>query len=302
MRTKTIALAVLAAVAAAPLSAAETKVPIGQKVAGFTLKELEEHYREVIALAAGAVGYFVVLRRQAFAAHAIGHIGFAGAAGAVLLGLSPLTGLLVFCLGAGLLIGLGGASLDDRDAVVGVTLTAALGLGVLFISLYSGYANATYSILFGQILGVTVGDVWLVGALSLAVVLVISLVYRPMLFVSVDAQSAESRGLSVRGLSLLFMALLAITTVVAIQIVGVLLVFSLLVAPAAAAEVVTRRPWRALVLSTVLALLSAWVGLFLGVWIGGPVSFWITALASLSYLVARLGAGWRARVALVASA
>ncbi len=255
-----------------------------------------------VAFAAGLVGYFVVLRRQAFAAHAIGHIGFAGAAGAVLLGFSPLAGLLVFCLGAGLLIGLGGASLDDRDAVVGVTLTAALGLGVLFISLYSGYANATYSILFGQILGVTLGDVWMVAALSIAVVLAVSVVYRPMLFVSVDAQSAESRGLSVRGLSLLFMALLAITTVVAIQIVGVLLVFSLLVAPAAAAEVVTRRPWRALVLSSALALMSAWVGLFLGVWIGGPVSFWITALASLSYLVARLGAGWRARAALVASA
>ena len=255
-----------------------------------------------VAFAAGLVGYFVVLRRQAFAAHAIGHIGFAGAAGAVLLGFSPLAGLLVFCLGAGLLIGLGGASLDDRDAVVGVTLTAALGLGVLFISLYSGYANATYSILFGQILGVTLGDVWLVAALSIAVVLVVSVVYRPMLFVSVDAQSAESRGLSVRGLSLLFMTLLALTTVVAIQIVGVLLVFSLLVAPAAAAEVVTRRPWRALVLSTALALASAWVGLFLGVWIGGPVSFWITALASSSYLVARLGAGWRARAALAVSA
>ncbi len=254
-----------------------------------------------VAFAAGLVGYFVVLRRQAFAAHAIGHIGFAGAAGAVLLGLSPLAGLLVFCLGAGLLIGLGGASLDDRDAVVGVTLTAALGLGVLFISLYSGYANATYSILFGQILGVTIGDVWLVAALSIAVVLVVSLVYRPMLFVSVDAQSAEARGLSVRGLSLLFMALLAITTVVAIQIVGVLLVFSLLVAPAAAAEVVTRRPWRALVLSTALALLSAWAGLFLGVWIGGPVSFWITALASLAYLVARVGAGWRAHYALASA-
>lgn len=255
-----------------------------------------------VALAAGLVGYFVVLRRQAFAAHAIGHIGFAGAAGAVLLGLSPLTGLLVFCLGAGLLIGFGGASLDDRDAVVGVTLTAALGLGVLFISLYSGYANATYSILFGQILGVTVGDVWMVAALSIAVIAVISIVYRPMLFVSVDAQSAEARGLSVRGLSLLFMALLAITTVVAIQIVGVLLVFSLLVAPAAAAEVVTRRPWRALLLSTTLALLSAWIGLFLGVWIGGPVSFWITALASSAYLVARLSAGWQARAARVASA
>ncbi len=248
-----------------------------------------------VALAAGAVGYFVVLRRQAFAAHAIGHVGFAGAAGAVLLGLSPIVGLLVFCLGAGLLIGLGGATLDDRDAVVGVTLTAALGLGVLFISLYSGYANATYSILFGQILGVTWGAVGLVAALSLGVLLVVSLTYRPLLFISVDERSAASRGISTRGLSLLFMSLLAITTVVAIQIVGVLLVFSLLVAPAAAAEVMTSRPLGAMFLSMFLALVSAWFGLFLGVWIGGPVSFWITALASLAYLFARLAALRRAR-------
>jgi zinc/manganese transport system permease protein len=237
-----------------------------------------------VALAAGAVGYFVVLRRQAFAAHAIGHVGFAGAAGAVWLGLSPIVGLLVFCLGAGLLIGIGGASLDESDAVVGVTLTAALGLGVLFISLYSGYANATYSILFGQILGVTWDD----AALSLGVLLVVSLAYRPLLFASVDAQSAAARGLSIRAMSLLFMALLAITTVVAIQIVGVLLVFSLLVAPAAAAEVLTNRPLRAMGLAMALALASAWIGVFLGVWIGGPVSFWITALASSSYLLARL--------------
>jgi zinc/manganese transport system permease protein len=244
-----------------------------------------------VALAAGAVGYFVVLRRQAFAAHAIGHVGFAGAAGAVWLGLSPIVGLLVFCLGAGLLIGVGGAALDESDAVVGVTLTAALGLGVLFISLYSGYANATYSILFGQILGVTWGDVGLVALLSLVVLVVLSFVYRPLLFVSVDAQSAEARGVSTRAMSLLFMALLALTTVVAIQIVGVLLVFSLLVAPAAAAEAATSRPLLALGLSMGLALFSAWLGLLLGVWIGGPVSFWITALAALSYLVARLVGG-----------
>ena len=241
-----------------------------------------------VALAAGVVGYFVVLRRQAFAAHAIGHVGFAGAAGAVLLGISPLVGLLVFCLGAGLLIGLGSANLDERDAVVGVTLTAALGLGVLFISLYSGYANATYSILFGQILGVSVDDVVLVAVLSVAVIVVMSLAFRPLLFVSIDAQSAASRGVSTRVMSLLFMALLALTTVVAIQIVGVLLVFSLLVAPSAAAEALTNRPAQAVAWSVVLALTSAWLGLFLGVWVGGPVSFWITALASLSYLGARL--------------
>jgi zinc/manganese transport system permease protein len=241
-----------------------------------------------VAMAAGAVGYFVVIRRQAFAAHAIGHVGFAGAAGAVLLGLSPIVGLLAFCLGAGLLIGVGAATLDDRDAVVGVTLTAALGLGVLFISLYSGYADATYSILFGQVLGVTWGDVGLVTALSLGVLVALGYAFRPLLFVSVDAQSAQSRGLSPRALSVLFMTLLAITTVVAIQVVGVLLVFSLLVAPAAAAEVLTNRPFQAVVLSAGLALLSAWIGLFLAVWIGGPVSFWITALASTAYVAARL--------------
>jgi zinc/manganese transport system permease protein len=250
-----------------------------------------------VALAAGPVGYFVVVRRQAFAAHAIGHVGFAGAAGAVLLGLSPIFGLLVFCLGAGVLIGVGGATLDDRDAVVGVTLTAALGLGVLFISLYSGYANATYSILFGQILGVSSSDVVVVASLSLGVLAVVSYAYRPLLFVSVDAQSAEARGLSTRAMSLLFMTLLAVTTVVAIQVVGVLLVFSLLVAPAAAAEMITNRPLEAVLWSTCLALLSAWFGLFLGVWIGGPVSFWITALASSGYLLARLNNSRRTRQA-----
>ena len=248
-----------------------------------------------VALAAGAIGYFVVLRRQAFAAHAIGHVGFAGAAGAVWLGLSPIVGLLVFCLGAGLLIGLGGASLDESDTVVGVTLTAALGLGVLFISLYSGYANATYSILFGQILGVTWGDVGLVAALSLGVLLVLSVVYRPLLFVSVDAQSAAARGLSTKWMSLLFLSLLAITTVVAIQIVGVLLVFSLLVAPAAAAQALTSRPLASIALATGIALLSAWAGLLLGVWLGGPVSFWITAIASFAYLTARVAHAARSR-------
>lgn len=248
-----------------------------------------------VSLAAGAVGYFVVLRRQAFAAHAIGHVGFAGAAGAVLLGLSPVVGLLGFCLAAGLLIGLGGATLSDRDAVVGVTLTGALGLGVLFISLYSGYADATYSILFGQILGVTWGDVALVATVSLVVVVALSLIYRPLLFVSIDASSAQARGLSERTLSLIFLSLLALTTVVAIQIVGVLLVFSLLVAPAAAAEQLTNRPLRALALSSIIALVSSWLGLFFAVWWGGPVSFWITALASGTYVVARSRDAWRTR-------
>jgi zinc/manganese transport system permease protein len=241
-----------------------------------------------VALAAGAVGYFVVLRRQAFAAHAIGHIGFAGAAGAILIGWSPIIGLLVFCVVAGVLVGVAGASLDDRDTVVGVTLTGALGLGVLFLSLYSGYANATYSILFGQVLGVSISDIRTVSLVSGLVVASVVLVFRPLLFSSVDSQSAASRGISNQLMSVLFMTLLALTTVVAVQVVGVLLVFSLLVAPAAAAESMTSHPMRAVTLSIVLALFSGWVGLFLAVWLGGPVSFWITALASLTYVLARV--------------
>lgn len=241
-----------------------------------------------VSLCAGVVGYFVILRRQAFAAHAIGHVGFAGAAGAVWLGLNPLVGLLVFCLGSGVLVGLGGSSLDDRDSVVGVTLTASLGLGVLFISLYSGYADATYSILFGQILGVATGQVVAVGALSLGVLFVTSLIVRPLLYISVDAQSAASRGLSPRGLSVAFLTLLALATVVAIQVVGVLLVFSLLVAPAAAAESLTNRPGRAMLYGTLIALVSSWFGLYAAVQFGAPVSFWITATAATSYLAARL--------------
>jgi zinc/manganese transport system permease protein len=241
-----------------------------------------------VALAAGAVGYFVVLRRQAFAAHAIGHIGFAGAAGAILIGWSPLIGLLVFCVLAGVLVGVAGASLDDRDTVVGVTLTGALGLGVLFLSLYSGYANATYSILFGQVLGVSTSDIRTVALVSGLVLVSVVVVFRPLLFSSVDSQSAASRGISNQLMSVLFMTLLALTTVVAVQVVGVLLVFSLLVAPAAAAEALTSHPLRAVALSVGLALFSGWMGLFLAVWLGGPVSFWITALASLAYVMARL--------------
>ena len=189
---------------------------------------------------------------------------------------------------AGVLVGVAGASLDDRDTVVGVTLTGALGLGVLFLSLYSGYANATYSILFGQVLGVSISDIRTVSLVSGLVVASVVLVFRPLLFSSVDSQSAASRGISNQLMSVLFMTLLALTTVVAVQVVGVLLVFSLLVAPAAAAESMTSHPMRAVTLSIVLALFSGWVGLFLAVWLGGPVSFWITALASLTYVLARV--------------
>lgn len=241
----------------------------------------------LVALAAGAIGYFVVVRRQAFAAHAIGHVGFAGAAGAVWLGLSPVVGLLVLCVGAGAAIGLGARELDERDAVVGITLTGALGLGVLFISLYSGYANATYSILFGQILGVSHGQ--LVSLLVMAVVTfaALSVIARPLLFASVDPQAARSRGVAVGAISVVFMVMLAVATVAAIQVVGVLLTFSLLVAPGATASVMTVRPWRGVVVSTVVALVSGVGGVVLAVWRGGPPSFWITSLATVSYIGAR---------------
>ena len=171
----------------------------------------------VVAVVAAVVGYFVVLRGLSFAAHALAHVGFAGAAGAVLLGVSPLVGLLVFTLGGGIAMGLLGERLRGRDVAIGIVLSFALGLGALFLSLNTRYATEAFSILFGTILGVAV-------------------IFRPLLFASLDPEVAHARGVHVRLLSVLFLLLVAVAVSVAVQVVGVLLIFTLLVAPPATAE------------------------------------------------------------------
>ena len=243
----------------------------------------------VVAVVAGVIGYFVVLRRSAFAGHALSHIGFAGAAGAVVLGLDPLWGLLVLCLGAGGVIGALGQRLRGRDTVIGIVLAFSLGLGALFLSLYHGNdANEAVSILFGEILGVSASDVLLtlaIGALALGL---ISLMFRPLLFASVDEDVAEARRVPVRLLSVAFMMTLALAVAVAVQGVGVLLIFALMVTPAAIAERVTRRPGRAIAVSVAVALVSTWLGLAISWYSSYPVSFFIVTIAFVLYLLVRL--------------
>ena len=248
----------------------------------------------VVAVVAGAVGYFVVLRGLSFAAHALAHVGFAGAAGAVLLGLSPLVGLLAFTLGGGIAMGLLGERLRGRDVAIGIVLAFTLGLGALFLSLNTRYVTEAFSILFGTILGVSRSDVLVTTALGALCLLGVAVIFRPLLFASLDPEVAQARGVRVRLLSVVFLLLVAVAVSVAVQVVGVLLIFTLLVAPPATACYLTARPLRALGLAAALALAETWIGIGATYAIDGtlnanwPVSFTISTGSVLAYLLARL--------------
>lgn len=250
----------------------------------------------VVAIVAGAIGYFVVLRSSAFAAHALSHIGFAGAAGAVVVGLSPIAGLLVFTLGAGAAIGALGSRLRGRDVTIGIVLAWTLGLGVLFISLYRGYANEAYAILFGLILGISQAEVLVTVVAGVITVSALIFVYRPLLFSSVDEDLARAKGVPVRALSIAFMAILAVAVTEAVQVVGVLLIFALVVTPAAIAVRFTSRPPRAIALGIALSLAFTWLGLSIGYFSPHPVSFFITSIAFAAYVVVRLAEPVKSRL------
>lgn len=242
----------------------------------------------IVAIVAGVIGYFVVLRGSAFAAHALSHIGFAGATGAVVIGIDPVFGLLVFTVAAGAAIGALGNRLRGRDVTIGIVLAWALGLGVLFISLYRGYATAAYALLFGAILGISSNDVavtLVAGVISLGCV---AAVYRPLLFASVDEELASARGVPVTALSIVFMVILAVAVTEAVQVVGVLLIFALVVTPAAIAVRFTSRPALAIVIGVALALVFTWLGLAIAFYSPHPVSFFITSLAFATYVAVRL--------------
>jgi zinc/manganese transport system permease protein len=245
----------------------------------------------VVSVVAGIVGYFVILRRTAFAAHALSHIGFAGAAGAVVLSVDPVWGLLVFCLGGAAVMGALGQRLRERDTVIGIVLAFMLGLGVLFIALYNGYSTEAYSILFGEILGISTGDVVLTVAIGAIAVGAIGAMYRPLLFASVDEEVAVARRVPVRALSVAFLLTLGLAVAVAVQVVGVLLIFSLLVTPAAVADRITTRPAASIAVAIAVALACTWLGLAIGYYFSYPVSFFITSLAFFAYVVTRVATG-----------
>jgi len=243
----------------------------------------------IVAVLAAVVGYFIVARSLTFAAHAIPNIGFAGAAGAVLAGILPVYGFFAFAFTAAVGIGIIGTRARERDIVVAVLMSFGLGLGFLFLSLYSGYAQRVYGILFGSILGISVQNVLVTGvAAAIALVLLLT-IYRPLLFCTVDPQAAAARGLPVAILSVLFLALASLAISLSAQMMGALLVFTLLVGPAATANRLTRRPGRTILLAAFLGLVYVWVGIGAAALSGRlPVSFMVSALAFAVYLPVRL--------------
>ncbi len=242
----------------------------------------------IVAIVSGIVGFFVVLRGLSFAAHALSHIGFAGATAAVVLGVEPLFGLLAFTVAAGLTMGRLGERLRGRDVAIGIVLAFSLGLGALFLSLYTRYATQAYNILFGTILGVSQADVVISLALGLVVVGTLAVLFRPLLFASIEPEVAAARGVPVQALSTVFFVVVAVAVAEAVQVVGVLLIFTLLVAPAATAGYLARRPSWAIAIGTALAIVETWLGISMAYYTQYPVSFYIATLGFLFYLLARL--------------
>ncbi|OKH67212.1 zinc ABC transporter permease [Mycobacterium sp. SWH-M1] len=239
----------------------------------------------IVALAAGLMGYFIVVRNSSFAAHALAHIGLPGATGAVLLGVPAAVGLGVFCVGGALVIGALGKRASDRDVATGTVLAFATGLGLLFNSLATRNSSTLTNVLFGNLLAITAEQ--LAGFLALLVVLgaSIAFIYRPLLFTSVNSQVAEARGVPVRSLSIVFMVLLGITVTMAVQAVGTLLLFALVVTPAATALSLTARPVLAMAVSAAIGLLSVWVGLAVSAMFNLPPSFVVVSIACGIWLV-----------------
>jgi len=240
------------------------------------------------AVVAGVVGYFVVLRRSAFTAHAFSEIGFAGAAWAVLYNIQPIVGLLLGSNLGGVAIALLGPRAKNRDTQIGIVLAFSLGLGLLFLSLYTtGYSTQTYAILFGEITGVSTGQVLETVGASAAILVGMGLIYRPLLFSSLDEDVAEAKGMPMLPLGIAFMVLVAVAVSFAVQVTGVLLIFSLMVTPAATALYLAKKPSRAIVASVVIALAATWLGLFLAFYTPYPVSFYITGEVFAFYLFVR---------------
>jgi zinc/manganese transport system permease protein len=245
----------------------------------------------IVAIVSGTVGYFLVLRGQTFAGHALSHIGFTGATAAGLIGLSPLWGLVGVTVVGGIGIGLLGERLAQRDVAIGIVLALSLGLGLLFLHFYTAFATQATALLFGNVLGVDAQTVWTLLALGVVSLAGLALISRPLLFASLQPELAEAKGVSLRLFSVLFLAIAALATAECVQIVGVLLVFSLMVGPAATAQRLTTGVARGIVMSAALALVEAWLGLVLAFYTDWPTSFWISALSAALYLLAMLW-GW----------
>ena len=240
----------------------------------------------LVAVVAGAVGFFVVIRGASFAAHALPLSAFPGAAAANLLGIHPLIGLLAFS-------GLGVAGISQlarhgrRDLATALSLVMLLGLGALFLSRTTAYFQAIFALLFGGVLGVSTKDLGPVAVLTVVTIALIVVLFRPLLLSSVSPDLGAARGVAPRLMEVLFLIVVALATAMALPVVGALLVFSLMVGPASAARALTARPLAAILLSVVLALITVWAAIALSFISDWPVGFFVGALSAIAYTIGR---------------
>jgi zinc/manganese transport system permease protein len=240
----------------------------------------------LLGILGGLIGVFVMMRDLAFAVHS--ELSFAGAAAALLLGVNVVAGSVTGSLIAAAVIGLLGSRARDRNSIIAVLMPFGLGLGILFIALYRGGSANKFGLLTGQIVAVDNPQLLAMGSISILVIAVLLLMWRPLTFTSVDPDVAAARGLPVTTISLIFMILLGLAVAVSIQVVGALLVLSLLVTPAAAAMRVTASPILTPVLSVAFAVTSVVGGILLALGGGLPISPYVTTISFLIYLTCRI--------------
>jgi len=241
----------------------------------------------VAAVVSGLVGYFLVLRGQTFAGHALSHVGFAGATGAVLIGVAPIWGLVAFAVAAGMAMGVLGERLSGRDVAIGVVLALALGLGLLFLHYYTAFAAQATALLFGNVLAVDRDMIVTLLGLAAVTLAGLALIMRPLIFASLQPELAEAKGVGLRLISIAFLVVVALAVSQSAQIVGILLVFSLMVGPPATAQQLVTGLWTGLVLSAGLAVAEAWFGIAIAYYTDWPVSFCIAVLSALGYFLSR---------------
>lgn len=247
----------------------------------------------IVAVLGGVIGWFTVLRRQAFTAHTLAVVGFPGAAGAILVGVSATAGFFAFAVAAAVVIGLIPSSgrvgyATTESALTGTVQATALALGFVFSSLYGGFSSGAGALLFGSFLGITPEQVRVLLGVAVAALAVLAVLARRLLFATVDPAVAAARGIRVRATSLVFLLLLAVTAAEVAQITGTLLVFALLIVPAATAQAMTARPVLGLGLAVAVGLLVSWVSLFVAYYEPYPIGFLLTSLAFAVYVVVAL--------------
>jgi zinc/manganese transport system permease protein len=256
----------------------------------------------IVAVLAGVIGWFMVLRRQTFVGHTLSVVAFPGASGAILIGVGAVYGYFTFCVGAAIILALatrgrqGSAGrLGQESALTGTLQAFGLACGLLFVALYHGFLEGFTALLFGSFLGITSRQVVLLAAVAVVVLAVLAVIGRPLLFASADPDIAAARGVPVRALSVAFLVLLGAAVAEASQITGALLVFALLVMPAATAQRLTARPLHSLLLTVAIGWTVTWAGLIAAYYSPYPIGFYITTFAFAAYLATHLLSGLAGR-------